>query len=278
MDGFSAAHVPSIVLVAPKEAGTVGAAARAMKNMGLSDLRLVAPRCELKHAFGMAAHAADLLEAAQLFDDLGEAVAGCELVVGATARARRDHAPAVLPEEMAKEVGRVSRSALVFGREESGLTNAELDVCNLTVTISAHPDYPVLNLAQAVLLLSYELFRSRGAVALLEAQESKTLEQPQWAPRERVEAMYAHLHTLMLEVGFTDAQRGDHTMRLFRRMFDRIRLDERELALWRGLIAQSLWAARRAKGEAPNTTPWPNEQDAPEGSDGLSSSGRADGC
>lgn len=229
---------PAVVLVEPKEAGNVGAAARAMKNMGLSDLRLVRPRCRLADARRLASHAGDLLERATEHESLLAAVGECDLVVGTTARERRDHAPAARVREGAAMVARASRAAVVFGREESGLANDELDLCGLLLTIPTSGDYASLNLGQAVLLVAYELMLARDSTPAGPAHEL--------ADRRSLEGLHAQLDEYLSGIGFSDAQRRDRNARHFRRILDRAALEPADVALLRGLLSQGLWAARLA--------------------------------
>ena len=154
----------SIILVEPSLAVNVGAVARAMKNMGFSRLRIVYPDGTAEHlsdpARRMSAGSEEILEQAQVFPSLGEALADIHVVAGCTARKGQGRNPLLDPRGLREHVARLgpeTRFGLVFGREDRGLTNAELDLCHLVVTVPTAPEHPSLNLAQAVLLICYEL-------------------------------------------------------------------------------------------------------------------------
>jgi TrmH family RNA methyltransferase len=244
---------PAIVLVSPKEAGNVGSVARAMKNFGLTDLRIVQPRFQLEKALLMAVHAFDVVEGAKVYDSLLDAVGDCELVAGTTARVRRDHAPPITPREVAPRFSSVQSSAVVFGREEHGLFNDELDLCHVHIRIPTDAVYVSMNLAQAVQVVVYELMMSRTnpePIGQLGPQ----------ADRRTMEGLYAHLLAFMLEVSYTDENRQDHAMRRFRQIFDRAELTKQDVSLVRGLLSQGLWNSRKARGYAvPGTVPWPRD-------------------
>jgi hypothetical protein len=188
-------------------------------------------------------------------------------VAATTARRRRDRPAPVPPREAAPRLGSAGAPAVVFGREEWGLTNDELDLCHLDLTIPTDGDYASLNLGQAVLLVAYELMLARGGPAPRPPAPA--------ANRGELEAMYAHLLTLMLEVGYTDAQRQDHIMRRFRGILDRAGLAPDEVGLLRGLLSQGLWAARRGRGQGePGPFPGPSPR-RPAGEPGLAGLARA---
>ena len=150
-----------IVLVGTTHPGNIGAAARAMKNMGIKNLSLVQPKeFPSDVAIYRSKAAKDILEHAQVFNNLEEAIFDCELVIGTSARGRKVPWPILNPKEAAEEVSRSSSHhniAIIFGREDRGLTNEELGLCNLHVNIPTDPDYSSLNLAQAVQILVYEI-------------------------------------------------------------------------------------------------------------------------
>ena len=244
---------PAIVLVSPKGPDNVGSVARAMKNFGLTDLRIVQPRCNLEQAHMMAVHAVDVIENAQIFESLLEAVANCDLIAATTARVRRDHSLPITPREVAPRFATAVRSAVVFGREEHGLFNEELDLCNVHIRIPTDADYVSMNLAQAVQVIVYELMLGRTNLEPL-----PTPFQGEPASRVTLEGMYAHLLEFMIEVGYTDSHRQAHTLRRFRMMLDRASLSKHDVAFVRGLLSQGLWASRKARGLGiPGTVPYP---------------------
>lgn len=227
-----------IVLVETSHPGNIGAAARAAKTMGLGNLRLVKPRMfPHEDATAFASGAAEVLEQARLCDSLAEAVADCRLVVGTTARRRTVAAPIDTPRESAEQMLAIAQSqpvALVFGRERTGLTNEELDLCQRLVEIPANPAYSSLNLAAAVQVLSYEC---RLAALSVEVQTHDTAERRDPpASAEQLEGLYSHLERVLIGTGFLDADNPRYLMRRLRRLFGRAELDERELNILRGVL------------------------------------------
>ncbi len=205
-----------------------------MLNMGATDLRLVAPRCNHldSQAIAMAVHAADLLKEAKIYSTLREALSDRDLSVGTTARQRGDMPPPQHPALVRPLVRQAKAPALVFGPEETGLLNTDLEQCQISVRIPTG-DYASLNLAQAVLLVCYEF---------LQGQDEPPPEEPRKvATRDEMEGMYAHLHDTMHVIGYTDAVRARHTMRLWRVMLDRALMSSAESRLFRGLLRQVKW-------------------------------------
>jgi tRNA/rRNA methyltransferase len=227
-----------IVLVRPKSAGNVGSVARAMKNTGLEDLRLVAPRrYRAASARSMAVHAADLVSRARRHSSLGEAIADCSWVVGTTCRPGSYRARALSPREAAKQIVSVAAAnavAVVFGPEDHGLSNDDLKLCHELVTIPTHSSYSSLNLAQAVLICAYEIFL---------AEHPSAPERSPLATSERLEQMYERLRSALLAIGFLHGANPDHILFTLRRVFGRARLDRRELAIWLGISRQIEWFA-----------------------------------
>jgi tRNA/rRNA methyltransferase len=235
----------SIVLVEPQNPGNIGMVCRAMKNMGLRELRLVNP-CDRFHpeALKFAVSARDLLEGAVLYSSLSDALADSPLSVGATRRHGKYRPEIFAPESIARkilpELGRY-RAALVFGREDNGLTTDELSLCRWHATIATSPDYGSLNLAQSVLIFCYELFKGTGAV------------QPGCGPREladgaEYEELFRHMESSLVRIGYLNPQNPAHIMRTFRRLFARAELDSREVAVLRGMMSQIDWAADNFSG------------------------------
>jgi tRNA/rRNA methyltransferase len=234
-----------IVLVRPKSSGNVGSVARAMKNMGLADLRLVAPRrYRPASASTMAVHASDIVSRARRHASLAEAVADCSWVIGTTCRPGAYRAHALSPREAAAEVASVAATsavALVFGPEDHGLSNEELKICHQVLTIPTHSEYSSMNLAQAVLVCAYELFLA----------EHPTRSEPvPLATSERLERMYAELRQALLAIGFLHGANPDHIVFTLRRIFGRARLDRREVAIWLGIARQIEWFAAGGRAVA----------------------------
>lgn len=226
-----------VVLVETSHPGNIGAAARAMKTMGATELVLVAP---VRHpdpaASARAAGADDVLAAARVVATLPEALHGCAYVYGASARPRhivaevldaRDAAARIAPALLGNEA-----CALVFGRERTGLTNAELAYCTQFVHIPTDPGFRSLNVAAAVQVLCYEV---RVALLALHAQPAVQAFD-QLAPHEDMEQLYAHLEQVLIEIGFHDPQRPRHLMRRLRRLFSRAAVERNELAILRGVL------------------------------------------
>ena len=227
-----------IVLVRPKSFGNVGAAARAMKNLGLKDLRLVAPRRGREAAAVVrSVHAADVLAAAQRHASLADAIADCAWVVGTTCRPGSYRRRMLTPREAAPEILSVcgaNRAALVFGPEDHGLSNEDLKLCHELVTIPTHSSYASMNLAQAVGICCYELFLAR---------HSGRAPSPTLATSDRLERLYDQLGRALLRIGFLHGANPEHIMFTLRRIFGRAHLDAREVAIWTGIARQIEWFA-----------------------------------
>ena len=226
-----------IILVRPKEPANVGAAARAMKNFGLGALYLVSPQRPLgKRAFALASHAGDVLDRAVRCDTLAQAVAGCKLVLGTTARPRTNNQRVYSAREAAQSLP-ADEVAAVFGPEDFGLSNEDLEHCQGYIQIPTS-DYASLNLAQAVQLVAYEWFVAH------QVEVGETRDLSNLAPRETLEPMYAQLIQMLHLIGYTDAQREASARELFRGIFDRAELSEREVLALRGLWRQVTWAVK----------------------------------
>jgi tRNA/rRNA methyltransferase len=230
----------AFVLFKPKSPGNVGAAARALKNMGFRDLRIVAPTQPLDlQAEAMAVHGRDLLMSAAIYPDLISALEDRTLVVGTTARTgpyRSDARPVREVCAGLSASGEHNRIALVFGPEDFGLTNQELKLCQRLVTIPTAPGYTSLNLAQAVLLVAYEL--------MLAADAGRELVPPLTSvPMPELEAMLTRLARALVTIGFLPEDNPDHIMFAIRAMMGRVGLRPRELDIMNGIASQILWFA-----------------------------------
>lgn len=223
-----------IVLVGTTHPGNIGAVARAMKNMGLEELVLVEPRYfPHDEATARASGAEDVLERARVVDTLPEAIADCVYVTGASARSRaigwpcldaRDAAARLIAEMAAGPV------AAVFGPEKSGLSNADLDLCDTLLTIPTNPSFSSLNLAMAVQVVTYEIRA---------AQSDKQPEYDADAPLPTsadLEHFYRHLEAVLRKLRFLDPDNPRHLMRRLRRLFIRARPDQNELNILRGFL------------------------------------------
>lgn len=215
-----------IVLVEPKEPGNVGSVARAMKNMGLSRLYLVNPP---DHKSGdarkMAHGSGDVLYGATVTETLEAALAGTVLTVGTTHRRRQNMDLMYGPGEAVRRLTSLpggAEGALVFGREENGLTNHELQLCQLVARIPTAHAYPSLNLAQAALIFAYELHRA--------ANNPPQIPQLDLASFEEIESMYAHIASALDKLGFVPRHRPETFLRALRRLFGRTPLERRDTA------------------------------------------------
>jgi len=235
-----------IVLSGTSHPGNIGAAARAMKTMGLERLCLVAPqRFPAAEATVMAAGADDVLEKAQVFADVRSAVADCGLVVGTTARSRHLTWTVLEPREAAVEIAAaaaVGEVAVLFGAERTGLTNEEIDLCQRLLTIPTGPWYASLNVAMAVQVVAYELL-----LAGREAGEAVSGAMP-LASASEMERFYDHLEQVLGEIGFNDRTGEGHLMARLRRLFNRAVPDQNEINILRGILT-SVQGRRRRAGE-----------------------------
>ena len=230
----------SVILVRPRFPENIGSVARAMKNMGLHRLTIV-DGCSPLHmnAYKLASGAEDILERAEEYIDLKEALAEMGCVVGTTSRQGKERAPLLTPRELAINLIPISRKnsiGLVFGSEKEGLTNEELSLCHLYVRIPSSESFPSLNLAQAVMVLCYELFQS----------STETLSRPvKMASSAQVEGMFQHMERTLLEIGFLEAQNPKRIMRALRRLFGRSLLEEREVRILHGIWSKVDWVIRK---------------------------------
>lgn len=226
-----------IVMVDTSHPGNIGAAARAMKNMCLSDLVLVSPHdFPSEEARARATDAADLLASARVVDSLAEAVGDCRVVIGASARRRTFNWPLISPRQAASLAASEVTSApvaIVFGRERSGLTNEELDLCTHLVHIPTNPDFSSLNVAMAVQVISYELMLANGeVVGPATAESSDNL-----ASNAEMEGFFGHLEQALDDIGFTDDRRAEKLLRRLRRLFHRASPDTAEVNILRGILS-----------------------------------------
>lgn len=232
-----------IVLVQPSLGGNIGGCARAMKNMGLTRLVLVAPdEFPGEEASARAAGADDVLAQAQVCATLDEAIADCHLVIGASARGRRIAWPTLAPEAAAHRAVTAAAAgqevAVLFGRERTGLTNDELDRCQMLVNIPANPDFSSLNLACAVQVVAYEIrcTTETGAAEAPSQTASEMLGEP-LATRAEIQRFYQHLDKVMVESGFLDPNNPRLLTRRIRRLFNRVEMTSNEVNILRGILS-----------------------------------------
>ena len=229
----------SIVMINTTHPGNIGAAARALKNMGLRKLVLVDPKeYPTAKATWRAANAVDVLDQVQVASSLDEAIADCSLVIGTSARERRIPWPLETPRTCADRIwqeAKQHKTAILFGREDRGLTNEELQKCHYHVHIRANPEYSSLNIAAAIQVLTYEIRMSALTPDNGGALRFDDWDQPpaDCAPLERY---YEHLEETLAKLKFYDPDNPRQTVTRLRRMFNRVRMDEMELNMLRGML------------------------------------------
>ena len=233
-----------VVLASPLYGGNVGSVCRAMANMGLSDLAIAAPGpLDMDEARRMSVAASPLLEGRKEFPTLAAAVADCTVVAGATARPGLYRSHSRTPRELAPrllEAAHAGRVALVFGPEVNGLTNEDLALCTHIVRIPTAPSYTSLNLAQAVLVVCYELYLATG-------QFEPPLEPSEEAPSALRERMFELWEKTLLTIGFMKEDKALHMMLGLRRALSRGPLSRNDVKIMMGIARQSLWAATHAR-------------------------------
>lgn len=234
--------IPVIILVRPEHAGNLGAVARAMKNMGLSELRLVAPQAAVDDEFAirMAMTGRDILESAQVFDDLESALVGLDRVVATSRRLGKDRGNVQVLRGFAESSlawPAEYRVGIMFGTEVTGLENEEIERAQQIISIPASKDLPSLNLAQAVMVVGYELFVAWGG----KPPEKRRRGPDPTAKVEDFENMIGDLRGVLQDSGFLDQNNPDHLMRLLRNMFNRAVLTDKEVRIFRGICRQLRW-------------------------------------
>lgn len=234
-----------VVLVRPIYGGNVGAVCRAMKNMGLSRLALVQPKATMDYsdAKTYALHAVSILDEREQFDTLKDAVADCAIAAGTSARDGLYRSHARSPREWAPrflESAETGQVALVFGAEDSGLSNEELQFCTHVIRIPSSPQYSSINLAQAVMLCCYEIFLADES---FEAPKERHGEASVLA-RERMLDLWREM---LREIDFFKGDNEDHMMMGVRRIFSRGKLSEADINILMGVAKQAIWVAKRKK-------------------------------
>jgi|TARA_B100000809_G_scaffold108674_2_gene107154 tRNA (cytidine32/uridine32-2'-O)-methyltransferase len=243
----------TVVLVNTSHPGNIGACARAMKNMGISRLTLVQPAdFPSGVAVGRAVSALDILENATVVESLEAATTDCALVIGASARSRKIPWPMLSPAQLGVKVVReleMNKVALVFGREDSGLNNDELQLCHFHVQIPADENYSSLNLAAAVMVICYEL-RKAGLdrKGIKDTAEDEFWDQEK-ATVKQVEHFYQHLERVMIAIDFHDPENPRQLMQRMRRLFSRIRIDVMEMNILRGILSNIEFNLRDTKDQ-----------------------------
>ncbi len=235
-----------VILCQTSHPGNIGSAARAMKTMGLKHLFLVNPlHFPNSQATALSTGAADLLESATICNSLSEALSGCALAIGMSARKRQ------ISHELVNARTAASRAAstavhqpvaLVFGTEMSGLSNAELDCCQLLAMIPANPEYSSLNLAAAVQVMSYEI-----RMAVLEDAANISAAPTELATNEALEGFYAHLEETLIKIGYLNPSAPKKLSERMRRIYSRAKLEKEEVNLLRGILTLSITPKKHTK-------------------------------
>ena len=233
------------VLVETSRAGNIGAAARAMKTMGFSDLVLVNPRfadaLQDPEAVAFASGAQDVLEGARIVASIGEALEGCNFAAAVSARLREFSPPVWAPRQFAGHVATHEvAAALIFGNERFGLPNHIVEQCNVLINIPANPDYSSLNLAQALQVLAYECRVADGVAA----PASSVGFHGDAASLEQIDGMFGHLEQALVAIDFLDADHPKKLMPRLKRLFARTQLETEEVNILRGIARQILKARR----------------------------------
>ncbi|MEW6535112.1 MAG: RNA methyltransferase [Candidatus Auribacterota bacterium] len=226
----------AIILVEPKEPGNIGSCCRAMKNMGITELRMVnPPDYHVADAFKMCYGADDLIHNAKVYTDLPSAIADVGYVVGTTRRKGKRRKPVYWLSDILPDITACSQDTkvgILFGREPKGLFNEELELCDALVGIPTRDDFPTLNLAQSVLVVCYELFLSRHAPRPTVTNR---------IPHEQLETLYEHLGQALTALGYTNdisANLLNRIITVFRRIFGRAGLEHRDAQMIHGVCSQ----------------------------------------
>jgi TrmH family RNA methyltransferase len=229
-----------IVLVETTHPGNIGAVARAMKNMKLANLWLVSPKTfPSADATSRASGADDILAKATVCHSLQEAVADCKMVIGASARCRTISWPEMTPRECAGKVAMSEagdKTAIILGRENSGLKNHELDLCHFLLRIPCNSEYSSLNIAAAVQVVCYELFIAAGQQEAIVIGDRGKIPK---ATAVQMESFYTHLYEALTDIGFMHPDKSKSIMRRLRRIYNRVQLDIKELDILRGILRMS---------------------------------------
>jgi len=227
----------SIIMVGTTHPGNIGAAARAMNNMSIKHLVMVSPKCPVGEvAYARASGAHSILDQRLTVETLEEAIQDCELVIGSTARIRSLSWPELSPTEMAKKTWSLndeSQVAIVFGREHSGLTNEELQLCNYMVNIPTNPDFSSLNVASAIQVLCYEVYKTLDEG---KAVEIVTPSEPT-ATSFDLEGYFDHLERVLIVTGYLNADNPRQLLQRLRRLYQRANMSKNEVNILRGILS-----------------------------------------
>ena len=253
-------HMPNttsnirIVLVETAGARNLGSVARVMKNFGLAELWLVNPQCDRfsDEAQHMAVHAPEILENARIVDSVPDALVGCHRAIATAGRIDKGEMKVTDPHKGLTWLMQAETSAIVFGAEDRGLSNAEIQHCQQVIRIPVNPEYPSLNLAQAVGICCYQLQLMKESIREnSQCHENLTSQIAQdliesapidLATRADLEACYQQLEAVLLKIGYVYPHTAVHRLRKFRHIFDRANLSPSEVAMLRGILRQVNWA------------------------------------
>ena len=229
-----------VIMVRPRGSGNIGSIARAMKNLGAGELVIVGKaRTQSFWAKAMAVHGRDILADAKCCVSIREAIGDCTLVVGTTCRPGLYRSHSQTPREVARTIiaaAQKGKVALIFGPEDHGLSNKDLEHCQLLMTIPTHPDYPSLNVAQAAVICLYEIY-----VASLAPLKDGGIQR---AEAEHVERLFDIMKTSLLKIGFLDSENPEHMLLAFRRIFGRAGLEDKDVRILTGMFRQIEWYAK----------------------------------
>ena len=228
-------------MVRPHGSGNIGSVARAMKNLGAKELAIVGKaRTRSFWARAMAVHGRDVLAETKCYDSIRAAIADCTLVVGTTCRSGLYRSHSRSPREVAPEIVRAAgkgKVAILFGPEDHGLSNKDLEHCQLLVTIPTHPEYQSLNVAQAAVICLYEVYVS----SMVSAGESSINR----AEAEHIERLFDIMRNALLKIGFLDSENPEHMLLALRRIFGRAGLEDKDVRILTGMFRQIEWYADR---------------------------------
>lgn len=239
----------SIVLVETSHPGNIGAVARAMKTMSVTDLRLVNPtNYPGAEVTARAAGADDILARAAVYADVASAIADAHLVMGSSTRGRSIPWPIIDPVSAAEKaagcLAQGRKVVLMFGGERAGLSNEELDYCHCVVNIPANPDFCSLNIAAAVQIICYELYRMTAEASHNKAAGNEVADS---VSAEQMKLFYQHLEQCLIDIDYLDPEKPRRLMRRLRRLFNRIELDDNEYNIMRGILTAAQQARRGRK-------------------------------
>ncbi|HUF41136.1 MAG TPA: RNA methyltransferase [Verrucomicrobiae bacterium] len=230
-----------IIMVRPRGSGNIGSVARAMKNFGAAELAVVGKaRTQSFWAKAMAVHGREILAAATCYSTIREAIADCTLVVGTTCRPGLYRSHSQSPREIAPKIVEAAsrgRVALIFGPEDHGLSNKDLEHCQLLVTIPSRPDYQSLNVSQAAVICLYEIY----VASLLPAAEAGV----ERARAEEIERLFDIMRPSLLKIGFLDSENPEHMLLAFRRILGRAGLEDKDVRILTGMFRQIEWYAHQ---------------------------------